>query len=254
MNGTPLVSSVCAFDVRSFGTAGLLAIPEKNDAVSADMRMAPASAVPIEIPRLEKVFCRPPTSPLSSSGTDDTVTAPSCEASAPMPKPASSIGQVTISGPAPASSAATNTTNPRKSMRNPSCAIRRGEACGNTLGMPTAAITSVIDSGRIRSPVSMAESPSAIDRKSGTAKKSPAWSRYWKKNAVSPLRNSLTRSMAGSSNAARPWSRRCFSHSRKPSSTAPPPSSSQITGDSPNQVGASGLGCTKPQVPERSTP
>ena len=29
---------------------------------------------------------------------------------------------------------------------------------------------------------------------------------------------------------------------------------SQITGDRPNQVGASGLGCTKPHVPERRIP
>src|SRR5689334_18033556 len=41
MKGTPLVSSVCAFDDRSLGTAGLLAMPEKKDAVSADMRIAP---------------------------------------------------------------------------------------------------------------------------------------------------------------------------------------------------------------------
>ncbi len=81
--------------------------------------------------------------------------------------------------------------------------------------MPTAAITSVIDSGMIRSPVSMAESPSAIERNRGTAKNRPAWSRYWKKNAMSPLRSSLTLRIAGSSSAALPVSRRCFSHSRK---------------------------------------
>ena len=100
-------------------------------------------------------------------------------------------------------------------MRNPKRQTRRGDACGNSLGMPTAAITRVIDSGMMRSPVSMAESPSAIDRNSGTAKNRPAWSRYWKKNAVSPLRSSRTRRIAGSSSAAWPVSRRCFSHSRK---------------------------------------
>ena len=131
---------------------------------------------------------------------------------------------------------------------------RRGDACGKSLGMPTAAITSVIDSGMMRSPVSMAESPSAIERNSGTAKNRPAWSRYWKKNAVSPLRSSRTRRIAGSSSAARPVSRRCFSHSRNRSSTAPPPRINQITGESPSHVGASGLGCTKPQVPARRTP
>jgi hypothetical protein len=49
----------------------------KNDDVSAEISTAPASAVPIDAPRLVTVFCRPPTSPLRSSGTDDTVTAPS---------------------------------------------------------------------------------------------------------------------------------------------------------------------------------
>ena len=66
----------------------------------------PASAVPSEAPRLVIVFCTPPTSGLSSSGTAETVTAPSCEASAPIPSPIRSIGTKTISGPASASSAA----------------------------------------------------------------------------------------------------------------------------------------------------
>ena len=34
---------------------------------------------PSDAPRLVAVFCRPPTSPLCSSGTEETVTAPSCE-------------------------------------------------------------------------------------------------------------------------------------------------------------------------------
>ena len=78
-----LVSSVCAFDVRSFGTAGLLAIPEKNDAVSADIRTAPASAVPSEIPRFENVFWRPPTSPLCSIAASTTAGGPTARAPRP---------------------------------------------------------------------------------------------------------------------------------------------------------------------------
>ena len=197
-------------------------MPVKNELESAEMRTAPANAVPMDSPRLEAVFWMPPTSPLCSSGTDDTVTAPSCDASMPMPRPARSIGQVTISGPAPASSRATNTTSATNSMKNPSCETRRGDACGNTFGTPTAAITKVIDSGRIRRPVSIAERPSAIERNNGTAKNRPAWSRYWKKNAITPLRRSGTRRIAGSSSAAWPVSRRCCSHARNPSSTAPP--------------------------------
>jgi len=60
------------------------------------------------------VFCRPPTTPLCSSGTEETVTAPSWEDKAPM--------------------------------------IR------------------AIDSGRNLTPVWIADSPSATDRNSGTAK------------------------------------------------------------------------------------
>ena len=71
-------------------------MPLKNDVVRAEMSTAPASAVPIDAPRLVKVFWMPPTSPLCSSGTADTVTAPSWEASAPMPRPARSSGTVTI--------------------------------------------------------------------------------------------------------------------------------------------------------------
>ena len=148
------------------------------------------------------MFCRPPTSPLCASGTDDTVTAPSCDASAPTPSPASSIGQVTISGPAPASRAATITTMPVNSATNPSCTTRRGEACGKTLGMPTAANRSVIDSGRSRTPVAIADSPRATERNSGTAKKSPACRRYWKKNDVSPPRRVRFSRIAGSMSAA----------------------------------------------------
>ena len=79
------------------------------------------------------MFCRPPTSPLRSSGTDDTVTAPSCDASAPMPRPASSIGQVTISGPAPMSSSATMTAMPANRARKPTRTTSRGDAFGNSL-------------------------------------------------------------------------------------------------------------------------
>ena len=56
MNGTPLVSSVCAFDVRSSGTAGFPAIPVKNELVRTAMSTAPASAVPIDAPRFVMVF------------------------------------------------------------------------------------------------------------------------------------------------------------------------------------------------------
>ena len=98
--------------------------------MSAEIRTAPASAVPMEAPRLVTVFCNPPTSPLCSSGTAETVTAPSCEASAPTPSPASSIGQVMISGPAPRSSSAIRMTRLAKRDRKPMRTTRRGMRSG----------------------------------------------------------------------------------------------------------------------------
>ena len=50
------MSSVCAFEDRSFGTAGLFSMPAKNELVSAEISTAPASAVPIDRPRFEAVF------------------------------------------------------------------------------------------------------------------------------------------------------------------------------------------------------
>ena len=76
------------------------------------MSTEPASAVPSDAPMLVAVFCRPPTSGLCSSGTAETVTPPSCEASAPMPRPSSSSGTVTTSADGPTSMAARSTTVP----------------------------------------------------------------------------------------------------------------------------------------------
>ena len=148
------------------------------------------------------MFWRPPTSPLCSSDTAETVTAPSCDASAPMPRPARSIGQVMISGPAPASSAATNTTRPRNRREEPELGDPPRRRLREHLRDPDRGDHQG-DRQRAgcRTPVSIAESPSAIERNSGTAKNRPAWSRYWKKNAVSPLRSSRTRRIAGSSSA-----------------------------------------------------
>ena len=143
----------------------------------------------------------------------------------------------------------------RTAARKPSCTTRRGEAFGNTLGTPTAASSSVIDSGSSRTPVAIADSPSATDRNSGTAKNSPACSRYWKKNADAARRGaSRSRASPGRSAPPRPGRVRRCSHSRKPQSTTPPPRISQITGDSPSHSGAPALGCTKPHAPDFSTP
>src|SRR5262249_62177248 len=59
---------------------------------------------------------------------------------------------------------------------------------------------------------------------------------------------------AGPGGAAGPPFRRRRPHHVKIRSPPPPASTSQITGDSPSHVGASALGWTKPQVPERRIP
>jgi hypothetical protein len=60
----------------------------------------------------------------------------------------------------------------------------------------------------IRTPVAIGVSPSATDRNSGTTKKMPAWSRYWKKNDVRPARRPPKRRIDGSIKGSRPASTR----------------------------------------------
>ena len=146
----------------------------------------PASAVPIDAPRFVIVFCTPPTSGLSSSGTAETVTAPSCDASAPMPSPISSMGTKTTSGPASGSRPPRRTTVPSKSASSPLRTTSRGETFGRKRGMPIAAISSVIDSGSSRAPVASADRPRQTERYSGTTKNRPACTRNWKKNMSRP--------------------------------------------------------------------
>ena len=124
--------------------------------MSAEISTAPASAVPIDAPRLVTVFCSPPTSPLCSSGTDETVTLPSWDASAPTPRPASRSGPVVTFGPAPSCRRAISRTSPASRATKPARTTRLGDTSGNSLGMPAAARSRVIDRGRTRTPVSMA--------------------------------------------------------------------------------------------------
>ena len=190
------------------------------------------------------MFWRPPTSPLSRSSTAETVTAPSWDASAPTPSPASSIGTVTTSGPAPSSIAAASDTIPASRAARPHVTTRRGLASGHSFGTPTAAASSVIESGSSRTPVSTALSPSATDRNSGTVKNSPAWSRNWKKNMVSPpVSWALLNRIATSTRGSRPTFLQCSSH-WKNSRTARPArrgSSTRVI-ERPARSGASGLG------------
>ena len=185
-NGAPAASSVFAWSLTDCGTFGLDSIPARNEAVSAAIRIEPASAVPSEAPSWVAVFCRPPTSELCSVGTADTVTLPSCDASAPMPSPMMTIGTNTIEESAPTSRLPISTTSPATSASRPTRTTRRGLACGRNLGTPTAATSSASESGTSRMPVSMGESPSTTERNSGTVKNTPAWIRNRNRKVMSP--------------------------------------------------------------------
>ena len=115
---------------RRSGTAGFWSMPVRNDAVSAAIRIEPASAVPSDAPNWVAVFCRPPTSGLSLSGTADTVTAPSCEARPPSPSPINSSGPVTTSAVASTSIAANRTMMPRTTTAIEMLTTRRGDTAG----------------------------------------------------------------------------------------------------------------------------
>ena len=157
-----------------------------KDELTNAIRIEPARAVPIDAPRFVAVFWTPPTSGLWSSGTAETVTLPSWEASAPIPRPIRSSGTVTISGPASLSRAPRSTSVPASSASRPERTTSRGETFGQSLGIPIAARSSVIERGRRRAPVCSAVRPRQTERKSGITKKKPAWTMNWKKNIVRP--------------------------------------------------------------------
>ncbi len=120
--------------------------------------------------------------------------------------------------------------------------------------MPIAAASSVTESGSSRTPVSIAERPSATERKSGTTKKNPAWTRNWKKNIVRPPVSCRLRSIAVRTSGSWPCDSRRACQRKKSQITKSPPRTSQIVGDSPAHDGPSGLGWIQPHSPERRTP
>ena len=254
MNCTPLSSSTLAWLLTWSGTAGFCSTPVRNEDESAAIRIDPASAVPTEAPRLVTAFWTPPTSALCSSGTADTVTDPSWEASAPMPSPISRRGMVTISAPASVSRAAIRITDPASSARIPRRTTRRGETSGRKRGMRIAAASSVSESGRSQAPVLSADRPRATDRYSGTTKNTPICTRYWKKNIVSPPVSCLFSSMTGSTSGSPCRFTRRASQRKKSQISSRPASMSHTTREIPSQDGASGLGWNQPHSSERSTP
>ena len=84
-----------------------------------------------------------------------------------MPSPASSSGQVTTSGPAPASSSDDQEHDPEEKQGEADPHDTTRGCRGNSLGTPTAAASSVTDRGSRRTPVATADSPRATERKRG---------------------------------------------------------------------------------------
>ena len=103
-------------------------------------------------------------------------------------------------------------------------------------------------------PVSIAERPSATERKSGTTKKNPAWMRNWKKNIVRPPVSCLLRNIAVRTSGSWPCDSRRACQRKKTQIKKRPPMMSQIVGDNPAHVGASALGWIQPHSLERRTP
>ncbi len=97
--------------------------------------------------------------------------------------------------------------------------------------MPTAASSSVADSGSSRTPVSSADRPSTTDRYSGTTKKTPICTRYWKKNMVRPPTSWELARIEVSSSGSPPRALTRASHWKKAHTTPRPATNSHTTGE-----------------------
>ena len=156
----PLPSSTSRLgDEVLVGTSGLSWMPVRNDDVSAEMSTAPASAVPTDAPRLVTVFWRPPTSPLCSSGTDDTVTRAELRRQRADAEPGEQHRPRDDLGPGAGVERGDQHDEPGEQREEAERTTRRGEACGKSLGMPTAASSSVTESGSSRTPVAIGRQP-----------------------------------------------------------------------------------------------
>ena len=136
------------------------------------MRIDPATAVPRDAPRLVMVFCTPPTTSVSSSGTAETVTAPSWpggERADAEPGEQQRDGDDLRARP---SSAAMSDTMPSSIAARPQRTTSRGAAVGKNRGIRRRS-AGTPTTGSSRTPVWRRDSPSAMDR-SGTTKNNPA--------------------------------------------------------------------------------
>ena len=214
--GHPRPAGPAPSTARSLGTAGLFCTPLRNDADSAEISTAPASAVPIDAPRLVTVFCTPPTSPLCVVGHRGHGHGPELRGQRADPeareqhrpghdlRPGARVERGQHDHDA--------SEQARGTRSGPPGAGRRAGRPGERPRRPAAASATAAAAGRRSRPP---DSPSATDKNNGTTKNRPACRKYWKKNAMSPPRSVGFRSSAGSSSTAPPRARRWFSHQKK---------------------------------------
>ena len=199
------------------------------------------------------MFWTPPTSPVCSSGTEETVTLPSCEASAPIPRPASNIGQVHDLRPSAHVERATMTTMPANNERNPIWTTRRGDRSETASGHPRRPAAS---DGQRQQPHAGRDrrQPERHRQEQRHGEEQASLQEVLEEKRDKPAAQDRVpqhRRINQRGGAAR---QRRFSHHKKTRSTTPPARISQITGDNPSHSGAPALGWTKPHVPERRTP
>ena len=210
------------------------------------MRTAPASAVPIDAPRFVAVFCRPPTSLLCSSGTDDTVTRRAATPARPRRgRPAAWASHDLWPG---ALIERRHQDQDAGEQREQPTWTRAGRRVRAHLGDARGGQQQGDGQRQQPNAGATADSPRATERNSGTAKNRPACSRYWKKNAVRPARKRRFSRIAGSTSGSPPRASRRSSHARRPRST-PPARTSQIAADRPSHSGAASFGRTNPHSP-----
>ena len=147
-----------------------------------------------------------------------------------------------------------STRMPPSIRRRPTRTTRRGEASGQTLGTPAAATSRATDSGMIRMPVSMAESSSTTERKRGMMKNTPACSRNWKKNMISPPVSWRVGEHLGSHQRLAAQADEAVLPAKNSQTTKRPTTMSQNVGEIPRNDGPPDFGMTQPHTLERSTP
>ena len=224
-------------------------MPVRNELVRAEISTAPASAVPIDAPRLVTGVLEPADLaalldrvPTRRSRSRAARPARRCPRPGEQHRPGHDLG---AGAHVEQSDHDHDAREQRQEPESDDAARRRvGEYLGDADGGQQQR-----DRQR-QQPHAGLRSPRARAPPTGTAaraKNSPACRRYWKKNEVSPPRSVGLRSIAGSTSGSAPCSIRWFSHHRNSHMHHPAArASARSTGDRPSHCGAPGFGWTNP--------